>query len=410
MTRQQAGSATAPRRGGARRERRAVVVVGGGPAGAATAIWLARGGHDVLLVERSPSWHWRACGVFASPAAVDELRRLGIDEPTIARIARSIAAMRVEAPGSAAVRLTYGAERHPGATAVGFDRAALDDALLAAASEAGVEVRRGTTMRRVDPPVVVLGGEQPADKGQSGDEAAVEAAVIVGADGIRSLVARSVGVARRPLLRRTALTYHVPLPADWGTDARMVVSDAAYCGLAPVPGDRLNVGIVVGGTWLPRLRADGAAAVAASVDPTGLATCDRIEGAAPVGHRVGRRAGEGWLLVGDAAGFLDPFTGEGIHRALVSARLAATAIDRRLSRRALDLADYERRMHGRFAAKDVVSVVVQGFLARPGLFGHAARRLAARDRLRETMSDVMGDLVPATRALDPRFLAALVRP
>ena len=64
-------------------------------------------------------------------------------------------------------------------------------------------------------------------------------------------------------------------------------------------------------------------------------------------------------------------------------------------------------MPRRFATKDVVTAVVQAFLARPALFEYAARRLEARDGVRETMGLVMGDLAPASRALDPRFLAAL---
>jgi hypothetical protein len=67
-------------------------------------------------------------------------------------------------------------------------------------------------------------------------------------------------------------------------------------------------------------------------------------------------------------------------------------------------------MAERFAAKDVVSRVVQAFLARPALLAYAGRRLARRDDVRATMGLVMGDLVPASRALDPRFLAALLRP
>jgi flavin-dependent dehydrogenase len=131
---------------------------------------------------------------------------------------------------------------------------------------------------------------------------------------------------------------------------------------------------------------------------------------------VTRRAGPGWILIGDAAGFLDPFTGEGLHRALVSARLGAEATAAALragsdaTARARALAAYDDSMSSRFATKDVVSLVVQGFLARPALFEYAARRLARRDRVRETMGLVMGDLVPASRALDPRFLAALLLP
>ena len=123
-----------------------------------------------------------------------------------------------------------------------------------------------------------------------------------------------------------------------------------------------------------------------------------------------RRAGPGWLLVGDAAGFLDPFTGEGLHRALVSAELAAAAIAAHERGRAGAFDAYDRAMQRRFLAKDAVSWLVQAFLGRPVLFEYAARRVAARPTVRATMGLVMGDLVPAGRALDPRFLAALLAP
>ncbi len=383
-------------------ERREVVIVGGGPAGAATAIRLARAGRDVLLLERAPAWRWRACGVFASPAAVHELQRLGLSAETIEEVALPIQAMRVEAPHAPPFRLMYGNDGSRRVTAVGFDRDGLDEALLGLATLAGAEVRRGAAVRDVEPPVVRVGADTV--------ERRIEGRLIVGADGIRSVVARSLGVARAPRLARTGLTYHVQRPADWGDDARMLLIPGGYCGLAPVPGGRLNVGIVLDGRWRTRLRRAGAQAVAALIDPTGATRCDRIEGAAPIGHRVDRRAGPNWLLAGDAAGFLDPFTGEGLHRALVSARLATLTIEALLLGQAADLSGYERAMRGRFATKDAVSLIVQAFLARPSLFAYAARRIATRDALRETMSAVIGDLVPASRALEPRFLAALLRP
>ena len=142
-----------------------------------------------------------------------------------------------------------------------------------------------------------------------------------------------------------------------------------------------------------------------------VADCDGIRGVGPLARRVARPAGPGYLLVGDAAGFLDPFTGEGLHRAIVSAELAAETIVAVVAGRpGARLADYDRAMRGRFAAKDLVTRIVQGFLARPALFEYAARRLAARERVRETMGLVIGDLVPARRALDPRYLAALLAP
>jgi flavin-dependent dehydrogenase len=124
---------------------------------------------------------------------------------------------------------------------------------------------------------------------------------------------------------------------------------------------------------------------------------------------VTKRAGPGWLLVGDAAGFLDPFTGEGLHRALASARLAAEVMLAGPSL-ALDPLAYDRAMRERFGTKDVVSHLVQAFLARPSLFEYAAHRLAEREAARQTMSKVIGDLAPATDALDPRFVGRLLAP
>lgn len=409
-----------------------VVVVGGGPAGAVTAAYLARAGHDVILLERAPAWHWRAGGVFSSPAAVRELRHAGLEAGTLARVTRPIPAMHVELPDAdrTSFELTYGAET-TGDTAVGFDRSGLDPALLAHAAAVGADVRCGVAVREVELPDHRHGATVVVDGlGPESEAVAIGARVIVGADGPRSMVAAAAGMIRAPRLEgRIGLSWHVADgegdEADVPRDARMVVlPDGAYCGIAPVPGRRVNIGIVLaGGAWRDRLAADGAKATGArlleGIPPAGDAPeawrdgaiTDGIAGASPLGSRVARRAGPGWAVVGDASGFLDPFTGEGLHRAFVSARLAAEAIDAELrGRSAMGLASYDRAMRDRFDTKDLVSLVVQGFLARPSLFAYAGRRLARRDGVRATMGLVMGDLVPASRALDPRFLAALLAP
>jgi flavin-dependent dehydrogenase len=393
-----------------------VAIVGGGPSGAVLAARLAARGHEVVVLERSPEYRWRACGVFSSPAAVEALRDAGLDEATLATVARPVPGMRVETSSGTTFRLTYGDDGSLAAPAVSFDRAALDPALLELARRAGADVRLGVGVTRVEHGRIVT-------RGPSG-EAVVEARVTVGADGIRSTVALSFGVARPPRLGdRVGLTFHVADPGPPGPrDGRMIVFRDGYVGLAPIPGGFVNVGVVLGRLWAARLRSDGAERTVAavfqaippasddSVDWLAAERCDAIEGAAPLGYRVARRSGPGWLLVGDAAGFLDPFTGEGLHRALVSARLAAAAIERHLAGDADGLDAYERGMTARFRSKDVLSLLVQAFLARPALFDYAARRLAGRGRVRETMGLVMGDLVPASRGLDPRFIAALLRP
>jgi flavin-dependent dehydrogenase len=338
--------------------------------------------------------------------------------------------MRVETPAGTAFELTYGAEAG-GRTAVGFDRSALDPALLELARTAGADVRTGVALRDVEladhrQATHVLVDCPAGTGGTPREPVMIETRVLVGADGPRSLVAAAAGMTRPTrLASRVGLSWHVAdEPGDTPKAARMVVlPGGAYCGLAPVPGGRMNVGIVLRGrAWRERLARDGAAATGEHLlrsvpslpgDPEawreGTIT-DAIAGASPLGCRVAQRAGPDWLLVGDAAGFLDPFTGEGLHRALVSARLAADAVDAHLRGDPAGLAAYDRAMGERFATKDRLSLLVQTLLAKPPLFEHAARRLARKPDIRGRMGLVMGDLVPASRAFDPSFLAALIVP
>ena len=409
-----------------RSERVDIAIVGGGLAGAALAARLARAGREVVVLERSPTWRWRAGGVFSSPAAMAALRRLGLDESTLQTVARPIPAMRVETPAKTTFRLTYGAD-DGGPTAVGFDRSRLDPAMLELARVAGADVRLGVTVTSA-----ALGDGELGIRSSDGGFGRMRTNVIVGADGPRSVVATAAGVGRTVrMAARIGLTYHLEDPEPLASrDARLGIFRDGYVGIAPVAGGRINIGIVLGASWRTRLTRFGASRLAAMIlastpampddpiageigDPAAwkhsLPT-EAIVGAWPLGHRVTHRAGPGWMLVGDAAGFLDPFTGEGLHRALVSSELAATAIEPGMTGPAGAYAAYDRQMQRRFATKDAVSWLVQAFLARPALFEYAARRLASRPGVRATMGLVMGDLVPAGRALDPLYLAGLLAP
>ena len=404
-----------------------VLVVGGGPAGAATAAYLARAGHEVLIVERAPAWHWRAGGVFASPAAMRELRRAGLDgpdprsrRPADPRDARRVAARDGVPPH---VRRRGAAARRPsGSTGPRSTRRCSTSPLAAGATSGAAPPCAACRSARARTGT-------PASRSRAMRET-LEASVIVGADGPRSIVATAAGVVRDPALPdRIGLTWHVAdVAGDPPTEARMVVlGDGAYCGIAPVPGGRVNIGIVLAGTaWRRRLSVDGAAATAEtllrSVPPLpggrgGVASGSPRPTPSPArarsGSRVSRRAGAGWLVVGDAAGFLDPFTGEGLHRALVSARLASSAIDAYLrgGPGATASRPYERAMRRPVREQGPrLAPRPRRSSAQPPLFERVARRLAERDDIRATMGLVMGDLVPASRALDPRFLAGLLAP
>ena len=201
----------------------------------------------MVVLERSPVWRWRAGGVFTSPAAVAALRRAGLDAATLAAVARPIPAMRVETASGATFRLTYGAEAG-GEPAVGFDRSRLDPALLDLADRRGrrraARLARDRRGPRAPGELAVARTRWPA-RPRSG------ASVVVGADGLHSVVARAAGVARPARLDpRVGLTYHLAdADPDACRDARMRVLRDGYVGIAPVAGGRVNIGIVLGRSW-----------------------------------------------------------------------------------------------------------------------------------------------------------------
>jgi flavin-dependent dehydrogenase len=400
-------------------ERTDVAIVGGGPAGAALAIRLAGRGVATTLVERSAAPAWRACGVFSSPVTRRSLAALGLSEAQLGELSRPIDALELETTRGVRCRLEY---RH--GHALGFDRPALDAALLERAHAAGAELRLASVVESVS----LAGPSRPDAEltiahtaaGGAGEPGRLKARVVVGADGRSASVARAANVLARPSwLSRAGLTFHradpAAAPAAMPMSGRFVFGDGWYVGIAPVPGRRVNVGMVVPSARLgdgPELTSRRLLeAFPGPSEPWMSApSTDRLMVCAQLRQRVSRAAGEGWLLIGDAAGFVDPLTGDGLNHAFVSAALAAEAIERYLAGEHRALADYDRHLRARYRGRDALSWLLQLFLARPRAFDHALRRLDRRADLRAELTLVLADQARASRALDPRFMARLLAP
>jgi len=393
-----------------------VAVVGGGPAGAATATRLAGAGLATLLIERTREPHWRACGVFSSPLTRRRLLHLGMVREELDGLVTPIAGLDLQTTSGVRCRLEYA---H--GPAYGFDRVRLDAALLERARVAGAEVRRGVVARGVRLPTrsgqAALLDLSPTIAGPS--TTSVAARIVVGADGPRSLIARTAGVVRPTrLLRRAGITFHRADPtvrAAGSARGRFVFGNGWYVGVAPVPDGRVNVGMVVPGDMLrvpagPLVDRLLAQFPGPPEEWMSAPNTDRVTVAYPLHHSVSRVAGRGFALVGDATGFIDPLTGEGIHRALVSADLAAAAIVAQLRGDTSALDGYDRLLRARFRNKNAMSWLLQLFISQPRLFDYALRRLDRRAHLRATLTLVLADQLRASNAVDPRFLARLLAP
>lgn len=383
-----------------------VLVVGAGPAGSAAAATLARAGRDVLLVEAREHPRPKACAEYASPRIADELARWET-APAWRGVARPVDGMDV-IRGADRVRIEYRDQAGRARPAWGVDRLGFDALLAASASAAGAQLRQRTRLERLlHEEGRVRGAVLRTDDGPL----EVRAGWVVGADGARSTVARELGVARPPRIRRVGLVTHVDGSGGLDDHGEMHVGQGFYVGLAPLPGGGLNVGMALpmNGRAFAEQRYEraiaGLPAVAARL--AGLRRTTPLRGVAPIGHRVARVAGPGWLLVGDAAGFLDPFTGEGIYRALRSGRAVADAILAAGPDAAGRYAADRRRI---FAAKAALTWVVQAMLAAPPVLGYALRRLGDRPEAAAVLGSALGDVRPATDALAPRFIGSVLRP
>ncbi len=406
------------------------IVVGGGPAGAATATFLARAGASVLVLERARFPRAKPCSEYLSPATTAVLERLGggvLEE--IERVPHAkLYGMKVIAPnGSTMCGRFAAAHGYPSPRPYSFAlaRATFDTILLCAAERAGAVVREGVTVQDV-----VFEGRAVAGvvgRSGNGERETAKARVVVGADGLRSVVARRLGLARTSLPRRIAFTAHVADVAGVDEMGELHVSERGYVGLGPIGGGITTVALVVPLAALHRGRGGTSfrasffaelgrfPGLAGRFDPKRLVREVLTTGPFARWSRRSVADGGGALLVGDAADFFDPFTGQGIYSALAGAELAAACLLPALARGvsepipAANLQPYTRARRREFAGKWLFERLIGLGVGWPALTNRVVGGLARRPDLADLVVGAAGNIVPARRALAPGVLAQLLR-
>jgi flavin-dependent dehydrogenase len=394
-------------------------VVGSGPAGSATATLMARAGFSVLAVDRSSFPRDKACSEYMSPETVRILSRLGVLGALEAAGGIGLEGLKVTAPGAAAHGRFVQALPAPfRPTGLSISRRILDYELLKAARLAGATVSERTLVEEL---LYEHGGIKGALLRDSlGVRHSVRATLTVGADGLRSLVARRIGQRKHGRPTRVAFVAHMAAVREMGRSAELHFSGGGYVGLNPISRELTNVALVV-----PAARARAARGRAQQFFLDSLAEFpevrSRIQDASivrsvmvtgPFAARSGRVVAPGALLVGDAAEFFDPFTGDGIYSALRGAELVADVMPASLRQQDAPMLDglreYQRMRRQVFAGKWILERFIGWSMYFPKLFGRGVERIGRRDEMASVLIGVAGGFVPAREVFNPIFLARMV--
>lgn len=328
------------------------IVIGGGPAGSTAATIIAQQGFRVLLLERDTEPTFKI-GESLIPATYWTFKRLGMLEKLRESHFPQKYSVQFFTRTGKATKPFYFFESNPHESAVTWQvlRSEFDQMLLDNAVEAGVEVRRGVGVRQVlfegDKAVGVVTQDSKNGKSQDNRNDTIHGTVIVDSTGQRSLIGRQLNLNTiEPNLRKASLFTHFEGGyRDNGVDegATLILhtedKDSWFWSI-PLPYNRTSVGVVGDLDYLLQNRRDNDGKLnAQKIFEEELEKCqplkERLEGANQLfpiqstkdfSYRASRIAGDNWVLIGDAFGFLDPVYSTGLFLALKSGEMVADVI------------------------------------------------------------------------------------
>lgn len=397
-----------------------VIVVGGGPAGAATAWSLAGEGMDVLVLDRAKFPRDKICAEYLSPQASRILSDMGVLDEIERTNPGHLAGMKIRAPnghianGEFAANHGFQGFRDKG---LAIRRTILDDIVLRGARSAGARVKESVRVTdlsrdssaRVNGVVTLAAGGQPQT---------LLARHVVGADGLRSVVGKRLGLTGTSRIwpRRIALVAHYRNVRDLTDMGEMHVEHDGYFGIVEVGGGIMNVAIVVP---ISRAKEIGegkdefferwiSARPHLAKRFVGAERITPVRATGPFATASRRAWAPGAALVGDAADFFDPFTGEGIYAALRGGELLAPYLAEAMRRNPEDesriLSGYDAARKREFGGKWKIERIVGMAIAYPYFMNNAAKRLSRRKDMADLLVGVAGDFIPPSVVLNPRFL------
>lgn len=370
-----------------------VIIVGAGPAGAASAISLARRGYSVALIDKEEFPREKLCGDFINPSTWPMLAQLGVTRDLLMQDHEVVTAFRITAVSGAAAEAALPTIDGTPVYGLGLRRFFFDQILLRKARQEGATALLGYRVKALHR--LANGWRVSCGRGESVEE--LNARVLIGADGRNSWVAHHLGMARPAAHGGGRIGFQLRLNYPPGLQGRVEIHlfPGGYAGLLGLGDGTINLGFAadrrcLGGRFgieplleshLPRnphLRE-----ILRASEPVGA-----VRSTYPVYFPPRRSVGDGVVLVGDAARVNEPVSGEGIFFALRSAAIAAATIDRAFSQgdfSAQVLFHYERRCRGEFRRRRRLNGAIRFLMYRPALLAPFIHLSSKKKRLLESL-------------------------
>lgn len=396
-----------------------VLVIGAGPAGSAVSRLLAQAGREVLLIDAAAFPRDKTCGDGLTPMAVRSLDELGLRETVEAAGARRIDQTRITGPFGVAATMPFADYQPEYPYALVLPRLLLDDVLRRAAVAAGATFRgevRVEEIAREGDRVTRVSARTPA-----GPLEIVPQHVVIAVGANMGLLKRTGFLTHRPRFIRAARAYYTGLEIPAGAEAYDFYFDLSllpgYGWLFPTGDGRVNLGVgVLPVFWstrrparglldefLRRRQADGLAGDARRASP--------IKGfPLRIDFPAQRTAGANWIIVGEAAGLVNPVTGEGIDLALESARIAAAALADDLAAGRGDHRSYARALWDRFGPMFNGLRVLRDILITPFFTDYALWLMRQHKFLTATVMEIAQGIAPPQQVFHPLFILQFFTP